>query len=151
MTRADEPGRPEPPIAGDEAATLLGSLERQRATLAWKYGGLNAAGLLATLAPSSITLGGLLKHMALVEDAHFSRLLLDREPGPPWDSVDMETDPDWEWHSAAEDSPEQLEALWQSAVARSRSWFRRRWPRAAWITSAGTPRPAASHPTSGAS
>ncbi len=28
-------------------------------------------------------------------------------------------DPDWDWHSAAEDSPEQLHALWQDAVARS--------------------------------
>jgi Protein of unknown function (DUF664) len=121
MTPADEQRRPEPPVAGDEAATLLGSLERQRATLAWKCGGLDAAGLRATLAPSSITLGGLLKHMALVEDAHFSRLLLNREPGPPWDSVDLEADPDWEWHSAGEDTPEQLEALWQGAVARSRS------------------------------
>jgi hypothetical protein len=25
------PGRPEPPLAGDETATLLGSLERERA------------------------------------------------------------------------------------------------------------------------
>jgi hypothetical protein len=30
------PGRPEPPLAGDETATLLGSLERERAILAWK-------------------------------------------------------------------------------------------------------------------
>jgi hypothetical protein len=121
MTQADGQGRPGPPIAGDEPATLVGSLERQRATLAWKCGGLDAAGLRARLAPSSVTLGGLVKHMALVEDAHFSRLLLDREPGPPWDSVDLESDPDWEWRSAAEDTPEQLEALWQGAVARSRS------------------------------
>jgi hypothetical protein len=44
------PGRPEPPLAGDETATLLGSLERERAILAWKCGGLNAAGLRARLA-----------------------------------------------------------------------------------------------------
>jgi hypothetical protein len=29
-------------------------------------------------------------------------------------------DPDWEWSSAAEDSPELLHALWQDAVSRSR-------------------------------
>ena len=68
MTNADGHGHPEPPVAGDETATLLGSLERQRATLAWKCGGLDAAGLRAKLAPSSITLGGLLKHLASVED-----------------------------------------------------------------------------------
>jgi hypothetical protein len=35
--------------------------------------------------------------------------------------VDLKSDPDWDWHSAAEDSPEQLHALWQEAVDRSRS------------------------------
>jgi hypothetical protein len=121
MTYLDEQGRPEPPVAGDETATLLGSLERQRATLAWKCGGLDAAGLRATLAPSSITLGGLLKHLAHVEDDYFSGRLLGREPGPPWDTVDWDADPDWDWHSAAEDSPEQLYTIWQDTVARSRS------------------------------
>ena len=121
MTDVDQQGRPEPPLAGDETATLLGALDRQRFYLAWKSGGLDAAGLRATLAPSSITLGGLLKHLALVEDDYFSRRLLGRELGPPWDAVDWDADPDWEWHSAAEDTPEQLRTLWQDAVARSRS------------------------------
>jgi hypothetical protein len=115
------PGRPEPPLAGDETATLLGSLDRERAIFAWKCGELDAAGLSATLAPSSMTLGGLLKHLALVEDEYFSRRLLGRDLGPPWDTVDWDVDPDWKWNSAAEDSPEQLSALWQDAVARSRS------------------------------
>ena len=44
---------PEPPLAGDETATLLGSLERQRATLAWKCGELDAAVLKATIGPDS--------------------------------------------------------------------------------------------------
>jgi hypothetical protein len=34
--------------------------------------------------------------------------------------VDWDADPDWEWHSAAEDTPQQLVTLWQNAVARSR-------------------------------
>jgi hypothetical protein len=111
----------EPPIAGDEAATLLGSLERQRATFAWKCGGVDGAGSRATLAPSSMTLGGLLKHLALVEDDYFSRRLLGRGIGPPWDTVDWEADPDWEWHSADDDTPEELLALWRGAVTRSRA------------------------------
>src|SRR5580704_16807076 len=64
---------PEPPVAGDETATLVGSLERQRATFAWKSGGLDAAGLRATVGASSMTLGGLFKHLALVEVQYFSR------------------------------------------------------------------------------
>jgi uncharacterized damage-inducible protein DinB len=121
MTDPDEQSWPEPPVAGDETATLLGSLERQRATFGWKCGRLDAAGLRARTAASSITLGGLLKHLALVEDDYFSRRLLGRELGPPWDAVDWDADPDWEWRSAAEDTPEQLMSLWQDAVARSRS------------------------------
>jgi uncharacterized damage-inducible protein DinB len=122
MTDVDDYGRPEPPPAGDETATLLGFLDYQRATLAWKCSGLDAAGLNATVAASTMTLGGMLKHMALVEDSWFSRSLHGSDQRqPPFDTVDWKADPDWEWHSAAADSPEQLRALWEDAVARSRS------------------------------
>lgn len=117
----DEHGRPEPPFAGDEVATLLGFLDYQRATLAWKCRGLDAAGLAATVGVSSMTLGGMLKHLAYVETVWFSRRLHASEPLPPWDAVDWDADPDWEWHSAAEDTPEQLFALWEECAARSRS------------------------------
>ena len=117
----DEHGRPEPPLAADEAATILGFLDYQRATLAWKCAGLDAAGLKATVGASSMTLGGLLKHLAYIEDDWFSRSLHGQDRQPPWDTVDWKADPDWEWHSAAEDTPEQLHTLWQDAVARSRS------------------------------
>jgi uncharacterized damage-inducible protein DinB len=121
MMDSDEEVLREPPVAGTEADTLIGSLERQRRIFAWKCGGLGAAGLRATAAASSVTLGGLLKHLALVEDEYFSRRLRGQEFGPPWDTVDWDADPDWEWHSAAEDSPGQLYALWEQAVARSRA------------------------------
>jgi hypothetical protein len=119
MTYPDARGHPEPPLAGDETATLLGSLDRQRATLAGKCGGLDAAGLRATAGSSPVTLGGLLKHLAFVEDDKFSRFLFARDRQPPWDTVDWAADPDWDWRSAAGDSPEQLQALWQDTVARS--------------------------------
>jgi uncharacterized damage-inducible protein DinB len=137
----DEHGRPEPPLTADETATLLGFLDYQRATLAWKCSGLDAAGLRATVGASSMTLAGMLKHLALVEDDWFSRWLYGREPAPPWDTVDWDADPDWDWHSAAADTPEELLALWQDAVDRSRAQVaealaggglerlpRRRWP-----------------------
>ncbi len=121
MTDLDEQGRPEPPLAADETATLLGFLDYQRATLAWKCAGLDAAGLRATVAASSMTLDGILKHLAYVEEACFSRSLHGQDRQPPWDTVDWEADPDWDWHSAADDSPEQLHALWQDAISRSRA------------------------------
>ncbi|MFF7648707.1 DinB family protein [Streptomyces sp. NPDC007983] len=121
MTDLDEHGRPEAPLASDEITTLLGFLDYQRATLAWKCAGLDEAGLNATVGASSMTLGGMLKHLAFVEDLWCSRHLHGRDFEPPWDAVDWKADPEWEWHSAAEDTPEQLRTMWQDAVARSRS------------------------------
>ena len=119
MTVIDEQGRPEPPFGEDEVATLLGFLDYHRATLEWKTQGLDAHALRVRVAASSITLGGLLKHMALVEESWFSHRLHGRGPHPrrggPFDA-----DPDWEWNAAADDSPEQLREQWTEAVARSR-------------------------------
>lgn len=120
VSDVDEHGRREPPVAGDEAATLLGFLDYQRATLAWKVRGLDAAALQATVAPSDLTLGGLLKHLALVEDHWFAETLLDLPPSPPWDAVDWSADRDWDFHSAADDDPQQLLDLWSTTVERSR-------------------------------
>jgi uncharacterized damage-inducible protein DinB len=116
----DAQGRPEPPVAGDEVATLLGFLDYQRATLEWKTRGLDAAGLAATIRPTTMTLGGLLKHLAWVEDWWFSRVLHARPAAAPWADVDWRSDPDWEWRTAADDDPDELRALWGTAVATSR-------------------------------
>ncbi len=120
MTDVDEHGRPEPPFAADERATLLGFLDYQRATLAWKCEGLDAAGLRATVGVSTMTLGGILKHMAIVEDWWFSHWLHDQEQLPIWAAIDFDADPDWEWRTAADDSPDELRALWGEAVTQSR-------------------------------
>jgi uncharacterized damage-inducible protein DinB len=121
MTYVDERGRPNPPETAGETATLLGFLEYQRATFAWKCAGLDAAGLGATVGASAMTLGGMLKHLAYVEDWWCSRWLYGRDAEPPWDAVDWDADPDWDWHSAAEDTPGQLRTIWQDAVDRSRA------------------------------
>ncbi|HSN02237.1 MAG TPA: DinB family protein [Acidimicrobiales bacterium] len=121
MTDAGDFGRREPPAQADEQATLVGYLDYQRATFAWKCGGLDATALSATVAPSTMTLGGLLKHLALVEDWWFSCWLDDVDLAGPWAEVDFDADPDWEWHSAAHDAPEHLYETWRDAVARSRA------------------------------
>lgn len=119
MSRTEGKGFPEPPFAGDEVATLLGSLERQRATFAWKAGGLDEAGLNATVGASSVTLGGLLKHLAFMEDLNFSKVLLGRDLGPPWSDMDRDLD-GWDWRTTGE-AAKQLYSLWRDAVDRSRA------------------------------
>ncbi|TDW22411.1 DinB family protein [Kribbella kalugense] len=109
------------PAAGDEVQTLLGVLDRNRRTFAWKCSGLNAEQLRTRLAPSSMTLGGLMKHLALVEDDTFTHRLFGRDLGAPWGAVDWDSDPDWEWRTSTTDSPEELLELWDSAVRRSRA------------------------------
>jgi uncharacterized damage-inducible protein DinB len=117
----DEFGRPEPPHEGGEAATLLGFLDYQRATVEWKCRGLSDEQLRVALRPSSMTLGGLLKHLACVEDSWFTEVVAGQALPEPWASVDFQADPEWNWHSAALDSGEYLRGLWTERVNRSRA------------------------------
>ena len=97
MITIDEQGRPEPNPAGSELETLLGFLDYQRATLEWKTRGLDAAGFGAKVGASSMTLGGLLKHMAHVEDRIGSRSTCTGGPvSRSGIRRDLE-DADWMW------------------------------------------------------
>jgi uncharacterized damage-inducible protein DinB len=119
MSDVDEQGRPEPPIDGDELSILRGFLDFHRATFAWKTNISDADALNRTVGSSTMTLGGMIKHLALVEEHWFSYVLHNRELEAPWDTVDWDADPDWDWHSAVDDSPDDLRELWRNAVARS--------------------------------
>ncbi|GAB2592195.1 DinB family protein [Streptomyces capparidis] len=122
MTHDTGPGTTvhEPSPTAGEAETLLFALDRSRAQFAWKCGGLNTADLNRPHPPSTLTLGGLLKHMALVEE----RCTIDftgEAPGPPLDVPGAASDPEWAWRTAAEDTPEELHDLWRRAAERSRA------------------------------
>jgi Protein of unknown function (DUF664) len=108
------------PAAGDEIENLLGALDRNRETFAWKCFGLDAADMRRTLAPSTLTLAGLVKHMSFVEDYYFT-LRLEATMPAPWDAVDWDADPEYPWISAMQDSPEELQTLWETVVERSRA------------------------------
>ncbi|WP_394275408.1 DinB family protein [Luteococcus sp.] len=116
----DEQGRPDPPADADEAANLLGFLDFLRATMAWKVTGVDDAALHQRCTVSTMTLAGLLNHLAYVEDFWFSRVLTSSPAGDPWNSVDWSSTPDWDWESAREMSPVVLRRRWQDSVDRSR-------------------------------
>jgi hypothetical protein len=112
----------EPPLAGTETEHLVGALDRLRTTFRWKAGHLDAAGLRTRIGASSLTLGGLLKHLAAAEDYMFTTKLRGEPIGAPWETTGWDGNGDWEsTFAAADDTPEQLYALWDGAVERSRA------------------------------
>ena len=119
MTNTDYPW--EPPMAGTEAAHLTGALDRLRTTFRFKADDLDAAGLQVRIGTSALTLGGLLKHLAVCEDYMFTVKLSGAPIGAPWEGTEWDGDNDWEITSAADDSPEKLYDLWDGAVERSRA------------------------------
>lgn len=113
-----ESGAPpwEPPLTGTDAEQLVAALDRQRATFRWKADGLDANGLHARSGASSLTLGGLLMHLALVEDHYSSTRLSGVELDPRWNEVVADEDADF----APTKSPEELYALYDESVATAR-------------------------------
>src|SRR3954452_6947905 len=113
----------EPPIAGTESEHLVGALDRLRTTFRWKADGLDDDGVRVTVGVSSLTIGSLLKHLAFVE-AFYARLKLAGEsPGAPWETVDWDANPGWDFASAADDSAGDLYSLYDAAVANARDVY----------------------------
>ena len=80
--------------------------------------GDQAAG--ARLLPATdMTIGGIVKHLAHMEDLWFTHTLLGASFPEPWTAVGQ--DETWAWSSASGDSVESLRGLYESACARSRS------------------------------
>jgi uncharacterized damage-inducible protein DinB len=112
--------RIDPAPVGSELDTLVEYLDYQRETMLAKTDDLTRTQLGQKHPPSELTLGGLLYHLALVEETwlegRFSGLP-DREP---FAGVDWDADPDWEFRTAADLEPEQVRTRYRSACERSR-------------------------------
>lgn len=110
--------RPDPPSTADERETLRVFLDFHRATLAMKCAGLSDDDLRrASMPPSTLTLLGLVRHMAEVERSWFRRVL-DGERDLPlvWSpSGDFQVAYDPTGSSRAE-----AFAAWDAEVAHSR-------------------------------
>ncbi len=112
--------RHDPDPTGNERAILEQFLDYHRVTLLHKAEGLTADQLRQPLPTSSLTLAGLLKHLANVED-HWIQVRFLGNPQPdPWASAPWEDDPDWDLHSAVHDDPDALRALYRAACERTR-------------------------------
>ena len=108
------------PRQGSEQETLVAFLDYYRELLTDKASGLSDEQLHTRLEPSSLTLGGIINHMAVVEDDWFGGDFLGQPLPEPWASAPWDEDRDWELNSAHEVPTEELFDRYRRAIARSR-------------------------------
>lgn len=109
-------GRPIPPLQADERATLEGWLDFHRATLALKCEGLDDRQIrLASVTPSSMTLLGLVQHLAEVERNWFQRVFAGQDVPPVHEADNADG-----FTPAADRGIDEALARWHAEVARSR-------------------------------
>jgi hypothetical protein len=115
---SDERADPKP--SQPDRAMLEAFLEYHRATLEMKCAGVEPPERLAERAvpPSSLSLLGLVRHMAEVERAWFQRRLAAREVG--WIYCDMETNPDGDFDDVDGAAPGADLATWHAECDRAR-------------------------------
>lgn len=111
--------RREPPYLGDERSTLVGFLDYQRATLALKCEGLSDDQLrLASSPPSTLSLLGLVRHMAEVERGWMRRTVGGEDVGLVYSSGD-----DYEAaYDATGADPTACFAAWQAEITAGRGY-----------------------------
>ncbi|GAA0465517.1 DinB family protein [Streptomyces stramineus] len=116
--------RPVPPTISDERTGLESWLDFHRSTLALKCEGLSDAQLReASVPPSSISLLGLVRHMAEVERNWFRRVLAGEDAEPIYYSDD---DLDGDFRVGEGDTWEEAHATWQAEIAAAREAARGR-------------------------
>ena len=122
--------RIDPDPAGSERDVILQYLDYQRETMLSKTDGLSREQLAQKHPPSELTLAGLLYHLSLVEEDWMEVRFAGLPDREPWASVDWESDPDWEFRTAAHLEPQQLHSRYREACAAGASCPARR----AWIS-----------------
>lgn len=115
----DRPPPPPIPKQADERTMLLAFLDFYRAALLDRAWGLDAAQLQQTLPPSSLSIGGLLSHMAMVEYTWFKVRLDGEDMHEIFASLDWEADRDAEMALSSTMSVDELVALYRDAIADS--------------------------------
>jgi uncharacterized damage-inducible protein DinB len=107
----DKDPRAEPPTASSELATLTGFLGWHRGTLELKCSGLDAAAMARrSVEPSSMSLLGLVRHLADVERSWFRRLMAGQDAPPRFFSPE---DRDGDFDGARPD-PALVAEAWQA-------------------------------------
>jgi uncharacterized damage-inducible protein DinB len=110
----------EPHEIAPERDQLTRFLDIQRDTILRKCEGLTREQLAQPHPPSSLTLGGLLNHLALVEDSWFRVRFTGEPEDDRWAGIDWDADPDYEFRTAADLEPDELRRRYEQSCERSR-------------------------------
>jgi uncharacterized damage-inducible protein DinB len=113
--------RIDPDREGSERTVLAQYLDYQRETMLLKAEGLTNEQLAQRLAPSELTLAGMLYHLALVEESWLEVRFSGLPRREPWSDVDWEADPDWEFHAAVGLDGDEVRQRYRDACERSRA------------------------------
>jgi uncharacterized damage-inducible protein DinB len=106
-------------LRGDERTTLERFLDEHRAGVLRALDGLADADAAARLLPhTEMTVGGIVKHLAQMEDLWFTWKFAGGDWPPAWPHGERE---EWAWESAAADPVAELAALYAAACDRSRA------------------------------
>jgi uncharacterized damage-inducible protein DinB len=112
-------GRQDPDGQGGELELLESYLELQRRTMLAKTAGLARDAMARRLDTSTLCLGGLLYHLALVEEAWMEVRFAGRSLPEPWSGVDFDADPEWEFRTGGELDPEEVRQRYREAAGRT--------------------------------
>lgn len=117
----DEAATTYPDLDADERTTLGQFLDRYRYQALTRLVRLSDAEAgTRTLAASDLTPGGVVKHLAPLEDHWFTARAGGGELPEPWISAPLESQPAWDFESAAQDSVDEIAELYRRACDRSR-------------------------------
>lgn len=109
-----------PDLDGDERTTLTQFLDLYRRRVVTRFSALSDAEARAMSLPATrLTPGGIVKHLAHMEDHWFTARIGSGEIPEPWASAPFAKAPDWDFESAVDDTVEQVTALYAAACQRS--------------------------------
>lgn len=109
------------PEPRDGERELLGQyLDYQRETVLAKTDGLDREQMARRMPSSDLSLAGLLRHLALVEEVWAEGRFLGLPLREPWSGVDWKAYPEWDFRTAGDVEPEQLRRRYRDACDRSR-------------------------------
>ena len=119
--------RQDPPLAASELVMLNAWLDHHRATLLLKVAGVNDADLrrapikaaVGNFSPT-LTLLGLVKHLAYVERSWFQSVFAGADVAFPWTEADQDAD----WRIEADETTEAILNLYKDEVTKSQEVVR---------------------------